>query len=842
MIRVFLLSLLLPLFLLAQERVLFDDFDSAPADTNFWAYFDNFGGQHYQTNANADSAYGWIHYSYVTDPVYSGAGAFKMDYSVHNKEGWGGYTKIEHWNPDSNAVYDWSNYDSIEVWYYNAVPQTLPGRVHFRFCLHDVSDSPDGNKTYSISDCEYWYSFHYILDDEPGWHVFKMALKDGRDDPNSDEWGGESFNRTGWAGIAGNDKLDLDKIKGFSFEYSISGAGEGDYSQGTLIVDHITLYSPAKKSFIFFNGKALANSLSTFTWGQSTIKVEEGAGPEPGTNAIHWIPGDEWNNGWSGGGWNIDPPYDMSFSWATDSIKFKMKAEDGVGDLRIQIEDGNAKRGQVFTPVTDNQWHQYAFKLSEMPYQDGTSNFDSSHVSVLQFMTNGVSSKDKNIYITDLWTGNPEIDVVPPAAPTGVSAIAADYYNLVIWEDVPGEEGETYTVYASDKPFSDVTAEGVEVIGEKISEGTQSVAHFIYYPLKDHKVTEYYAVVCTDAAGNVSDPSFTDPVENTAQGIPTISLTPPENFQADGDVSEWDPEVIKPFVLTPSTSHVAGGSFDSDDDLTATIYLAVDDNYLYMAFDILDDVYSYDPEGNFWEDDIIEVYMGLYNFTRQHYGFERGDQPDYKFVLLYDGFHNDQAGFTPAEFANPSEFYNFTPMGASDYVIECKIPLDSINVRGAAGDARFHPVNGMRIPLDLVIHDSDHKNVRDGILSYSNKNNDTSWQGAQFWSYTWIGDTNKVATAIDDKLHTVNTFRLEQNYPNPFNPTTTIAYSLGKNTQVEIAVYTVLGQKVATLFNGHQTAGTHRITFDASHLASGLYLYRIKAGNFVQTRKMLLMK
>ena len=432
--------------------------------------------------------------------------------------------------------------------------------------------------------------------------------------------------------------------------------------------------------------------------------------------------------------------------------------------------------------------------------------------------------------------------MVAPAAPTGVSAIAADYYNLVIWEDVPGEEGETYTVYASDQPITDVKADGVEVIGEKISEGTQSVAHFIYYPLKDHKVTEYYAVVCTDAAGNVSDPSFTDPVENTAQGIPTISLTPPENFQADGDVSEWDPEVIKPFVLSPSTAHVAGGSFDNDDDLTATIYLAIDDNYLYMAFDILDDVYSYDPEGNFWEDDIIEVYMGLYNFTRQHYGFERGDQPDYKFVLLYDGFHNDPAGFTPAEFANPSEFYNFTPMGASDYVIECKIPLDSINVRGAAGDARFHPVNGMRIPLDLVIHDSDHKNVRDGILSYSNKNNDTSWQGAQFWSYTWIGDTNKVATAIDDKLNTVNTFRLEQNYPNPFNPTTTIAYLLGKNTQVEIAVYTVLGQKVATLFNGHQTAGTHRITFDASHLASGLYLYRIKAGNFVQTRKMLLMK
>ncbi len=841
MSRFFVLLLLLPLFLFAQEQVLWDDFDAAPADTNFWAWFENHGGQHYQTNANADSAYGWIHYSYVNDVVYNGTGAFKMEYSVHNTEGWGGYTKLEHWNPDSNGVYDFSNYDSIMVWYYNAVPQSLPGRVHFRFNLHDVSNSPNGPKTYDVTECEYYYSFHYILDAEPGWNVFKMALKDGRDDPNSDEWGGESFNRTGWAGIQGNDVLDLDQIKGFSFEFSIGGAGEGDYSQGTLIVDHIVLFSPAKKAFVFFNGKTLASALSSFTWGQSTLEIVEGVGPD-GKNAIQWIPGDEWGNGWSGAGWSIDPPYNMAFTWATDSLKFKMKAEEGTGQLRVQIEDGTAKRGMVFDPIADNQWHQYAFKLSEFAYQEGTSNFDSTHVSVLQFLTNGVSSQGKTILITDLWTGNPTIDVIPPAAPTDVSAVPAEYYNLVIWQDVPGENGEVYTVYTSEKPITDVTAPGVEIVAEAVPEGTQSVAHFIYYPLKDKQVTRYYAVTCKDAAGNVSEAGVSGAVENLAKGIPTISLTPPENFAADGDLSEWDPQVIMPFELKPSQSHVAGGTFDNDDDLTATCYLAVDDDYLYMAFDVLDDIYSYDPAGNFWEDDIIEVYIGLYNFVRQHYGFERGEEPDYKFVLLADGFHSEVHGFNPPMFSNPSENYNFTDFGASDYVIEVKIPLDSLPTGGAADDARFHPVNGMRIPLDLVIHDSDATNVRDGILSYSDKNNDTSWKGAQYWSYTWIGDTAGIATAVDEPVQTVSSFHLKQNYPNPFNPTTTIAYTLAKNVQVELAVYNVLGQKIATLVNQKQSAGTHQVVFNAESLASGIYVYRIKAGNFVQTRKMLLMK
>ncbi|MFA6469967.1 MAG: T9SS type A sorting domain-containing protein [Bacteroidota bacterium] len=85
-------------------------------------------------------------------------------------------------------------------------------------------------------------------------------------------------------------------------------------------------------------------------------------------------------------------------------------------------------------------------------------------------------------------------------------------------------------------------------------------------------------------------------------------------------------------------------------------------------------------------------------------------------------------------------------------------------------------------------------------------------------------------------------FELAQNYPNPFNPATTINFSLSKGANVSLKVFNMLGQEVATLVNGFNEAGSHSVSFNGAKLASGVYLYKLQAGNLTETKKMVLTK
>lgn len=93
-----------------------------------------------------------------------------------------------------------------------------------------------------------------------------------------------------------------------------------------------------------------------------------------------------------------------------------------------------------------------------------------------------------------------------------------------------------------------------------------------------------------------------------------------------------------------------------------------------------------------------------------------------------------------------------------------------------------------------------------------------------------------------DKANNSKIFALNQNYPNPFNPTTNIDFSLPKNGYITLKVYNILGQEVAALIQGFQKAGTYKLNFDASHLASGVYIYRLQWENVSISKKLVLVK
>ncbi len=106
----------------------------------------------------------------------------------------------------------------------------------------------------------------------------------------------------------------------------------------------------------------------------------------------------------------------------------------------------------------------------------------------------------------------------------------------------------------------------------------------------------------------------------------------------------------------------------------------------------------------------------------------------------------------------------------------------------------------------------------------------------------WILSISSITSVTDKVVNTPNSFNLFQNYPNPFNPTTTIQYDIPKSAYLTLKVYNITGQVVATLVNERKSAGSYSVNFNASGLTSGIYFYRIQAGSFVQTKKMILLK
>jgi hypothetical protein len=851
-----LIACLLLLPLMAKGQLVINNFDAVPS-SEYWSVY-----------GNADAwPQTYVTLSQETNQKHGGDGALKVNWQNKNYDQWGGWIGMTHYHPEALGLYDFSPYTDISLWYYNATPQSKPGKVEFRIILYDAGPGTD----HAARHYEIWISHHLILDKAPGWNQILVKMEDGGDQAAAWNPGaGKSFWNPQWgqdASVTQNSNriLDLDKLAGWGLEFSQDGTlwqQPDDTVSGVIILDDFELQGAAPINLVMFNGKATPGGISMSVGWSGSAEITNEEDFTGGTNSIKWTCG----AGWDGVNFMFENPKNLIYNWSKDSIQLKVKAPADIGDLLLIFhdmdEDGAVKVDYPFQATYqlpaakygyDGTWKQIKVALKDFNCYNGCWDndlgqtvpgmFDSTRIKQFTVGGFGQAFEGKVVYLDDIWTGNPSFDWVPPAVVTSVNAVPLQYYNLVIWEDVAGENGESYTVYASTSPITDLTAPGIELVTSGVLENVKTAVHWIYYPLKDMSVKYYYAVTCADASGNVGPAGVSGAITNTALGVPTISMNPPANFKADGDLSEWDVSGIKPWVIKPETDHVATGEVTNAADLTATVYLAMDADNLYIAIDVIDNIFSYSTEGDWWNWDAFEFFIGLYDWRtmERHNSIKRGVEPDYKLVLLQSKLMNDFN--TSATIYTPDhENYHFEALGAADYVAEAKVPFAAM-VFG--GDQLFKPRRGMKIPFDLYFHDNDGTTVGDweGNLSYSPNNFDHGWENPREWTYTWIGDTTRVtAVEQDDEPAMVTSYFLSQNYPNPFNPTTTIVYALPQAGHVRIELYNSLGQKIRTLLNDHKVAGSYTLDFSANDLPSGIYLYKMESGKFTRTMKMVLMK
>ena len=503
------------------------------------------------------------------------------------------------------------------------------------------------------------------------------------------------------------------------------------------------------------------------------------------------------------------------------------------------------------------------------------------------------------IYLDDVYIGAEDLDIsgesTPPNPATSASAVATADSNTVSWTAIDGVGG--YKVYYSLDEITGVQEPGVGLVGE-FGPDVTSASHKIDVPHSSlAPLTLHYAVTTLSESGveNNDISLSTSSVENAdlplQPYITDLTETEVEHLSdlLFGDsfenITNGFPENYRPFELNREHSKPGdGGRLSDDDDLSGKLWAGynADPPELYLYVEVTDDQISLQgAEGNpadGWQHDSIEFGWGNYDvrevegggiFTGSpHQDMERGVFADYQFRVLGQG-DGTKGGTTARAFvgfsidAEPQgggAIYDqlMTDNQVSGYRLLALFPLDQIQSEEDSDAIITLPTEDQIafFPFNFVLNDGDGGN-RDNQIQWSTKANaDGQWWNtpAQWPAVALAGripddddddgdgdDTSTNLTEVDELPKEVV---LAQNYPNPFNPTTSIQFLLPTAESVTLRVYDSMGRTVTTLLDQKPyVAGAHTIHFNAAGLASGIYMYRLEAGEASSlTRLMLLVK
>ncbi len=373
------------------------------------------------------------------------------------------------------------------------------------------------------------------------------------------------------------------------------------------------------------------------------------------------------------------------------------------------------------------------------------------------------------------------------------------------------------------------------------------------------------------------------------------------SINREGDV--YDPDVCSnsngDFVVTWQKRHgsiysIVAEKFDNDGNIIKNNFLVTNDttSYKYRPRAGIDSLGNFAITYYSYKNNNYDIFLHRYNSS--------GVELDSAVVVNDDKTHSTQ--YYPDISVNPAgncivtwydyrttngvyfqEYKNIgstdsfekvdSNMAVADYVISNCTPTVSLqdngefviswtewngSVTGSYNNLKFRIYNSDLNPLTEVMNatiSQERNQINQDIVFKDNKifnvwqDNHEHGVGYDIWANVYNFDY--LVTGVNNKTsNTPISFKLSQNYPNPFNPTTTIQYAVPSAEtghapslrQVVLKVFDILGREVATLVNQRQNPGQYQVTFNAGNLASGTYFYRLRAGDFVQVKKMLLLK
>jgi len=608
--------------------------------------------------------------------------------------------------------------------------------------------------------------------------------------------------------------------------------------------------------FVMFDGMFYSGNLSSFTWGQSSFAVEWLTGATTGTNSIKWIQGDEWGNGWTGAGYNIFPAVDMALAWVTDSLKFKMKAEVGTDTVRVQFESGaDGKVGYKFKPIDDNTWHYYAFPLSAFQNVDGTTNFNPANVNVFQIMAEGNGVAGRTLYLDDVWTGNPTINITMPPIMVDGDVSDAAYQSLASWDgaDNWGSNNDLGEL----KFFADGTQLYIGLSG-KIEENWNKLAIFVDF-------SGYSGISAGTALPGGGVPGFFQTggiggtILNMEADFALAWTTDPGNpFYCDA--AHYDASSVvaadgigssnkqgNPYTLNASqVTNIFGGqtafgvqayknTFDRTTNTTHGLEVCFD----ISAFQNITNsdqirffVAIVNPNGDYWSNEFLPDYYNSTGGSGGPFASDFGNDPNLNSVAIGANVNlYTELSALPVELNNFSavshgddvELYWETASEKNNHGFEIERSQDNLEFRtigfvpgyGTTSERKEYTYNDLNLNPDKYFYRLKQVDL-DGSKYYSD--------------------------VIEVEVISPLEFSLAQNYPNPFNPTTNISFTIPSDGFVNFSVFNLLGEKVIDVVNEHMQAGVHTIKFNATDFNSGVYIYKLSFGDLVSTKKMILIK